>query len=376
MMTKAASLTVPFCDLNSTHTEIQSELEQALHQVIRSSGFILGQEVDRFEKSFAAYCGAKYCVGVASGTEALYLALRALGVGQGDEVITVSHTFIATVLAITWTGAVPVLIDILGETGNMDVSQIEAKLSPKTKAILPVHLYGQPCDLTPIIQIAKKHRLKVIEDASQAHGARYQRKRVGGIGDAGCFSFYPSKNLGAFGDGGAIVTNDRSTAEVLRLLRNYGQTEKHVHVLQGINSRLDTIQAAILKVKLNQLDAWNESRRKCAAQYQKRLCELAEITFMNDHENVESVYHVFVIRHPKRDALQNWLAQKGISTGIHYPIPVHHQKAMQSLKISKQTLPVTNRFARECLSLPMYPQLKPEMIDYVCDQVKEGLHRL
>jgi len=375
-MTKATSLTVPFCDLNTTHAEIQSELEQALKQVVQSSDFILGEEVSQFEKSFATYCDAKYCVGVASGTDALYLALRAAGVGQGDEVITVSHTFIATVLAITWVGAVPVFVDVLDQTGNIDVSQIEAKLSIKTKAILPVHLYGQPCDLTPIIQTAKKHRLSVIEDASQAHGARYQGKKVGGVGDTGCFSFYPSKNLGGFGDGGAIVTQDRQTAETLRLLRNYGQAEKNVHVLQGINSRLDTIQAAILNVKLTKLDAWNESRRKCAAQYQERLREVADITCMHDREDVESVYHLFVICHPKRDKLQNWLLQKGISTGTHYPIPVHHQKAMQALKISKQELPVTNRLARECLSLPMYPQLNPEMIDYVCNQIKEGLRRL
>lgn len=356
--------TIPFVDLAAQYNAVKSEVEAAVADVLASTAYILGQEVDLFEQEFAAYCETAHAVGVDSGLSALELALRAFDIGPGDEVITVANTFIATALAISHSGATPVLVDADPTTFNIDVSQIEAALSPRTRAIVPVHLYGQPADMDPILELARRHNLVVIEDAAQAHGARYKGRRTGSIGHAAAFSFYPAKNLGAAGDGGIVTTNDANIVERVRKLRNYGQRRKYHHELIGFNRRLDTLQAAILRIKLRRLDEWNTARRRHAAHYCTLLAG-SEVVLPYVPPYAESVYHLFVIRVADRERLQRHLQQHGIQTGIHYPVPVHMQEAYGSLGYACSTFPVVEAQAGQLLSLPMYAELTPAMTSRV-----------
>jgi dTDP-4-amino-4,6-dideoxygalactose transaminase len=359
---------VPFVDLIAQYATIRAPIQAALNEVLDSGWFVLGQHVESFEKAFADYCGGGHAIGVGSGTEALHLALLACGVGAGGEVITVSNTFIATALAIDYVGAKPVFVDIDLVTYNVDVRQISARITPRTKAILPVHLFGQPADLDPILSLARAHGLYVIEDACQAHGAEYKGKRVGAIGDIGCFSFYPAKNLGAYGDGGLVLTRDPALAERMRLLRNYGQTRKYYHQLRGYNSRLDELQAAVLEAKLPYLDGWNEARRRIAACYDAGI-RPSHIKLPGVHSDVRHIYHLYVIRTPYRDALRQWLSSRGIGTQVHYPVPIHRQEAYRDMNLATGTLPVTEQVCDQLLSLPMYPELDARQIDWVIDSL-------
>lgn len=363
---------VPFVDLDIQYRNLANEINQHLTQTIESSAFILGGAVESFEQEFANYCGAKHAVGVASGTAALFLALKSLGIGKGDEVITAANTFIATALAIDYTGAKPVLVDIDEQTYNLDIEKIEAAITKATKAILPVHLYGQSIDLEPLLALAKKHNLIVVEDACQAHGAEYKGKKLGTFGQAAAFSFYPGKNLGAFGDGGIVVTNDEKIRDDLIMLRNYGQKQKYQHLVKGYNSRLDTIQAAVLRVKLKYLDEANEARRKSAKLYSSLLENVSDrISIPKEMPGLKHVWHLYVIRTDRRDALQEHLKKSGVSTGIHYPIPIHLQPAFSDLDYKKGDLPVTEKISDEILSLPMYPGLEQGQIEYVAQKINE-----
>lgn len=361
---------IPFVDLQAQYQSLRTEMDAAVLRVMGRCNFILGQEVADFERAFADYVGAKHCVGVASGLDALKLALEALGVGPGDEVIVPAHTFIASALSISAVGARPVLVDVEEDSFNLDPKRIEAALTPRTKAIMPVHLYGQPADLDPILDIARRHGLRVIEDASQAHGARYRGRRVGTFGDAGCFSFYPGKNLGAYGDAGGLVTDDDAVAERVRFLRNYGQEVKYKHVVKGYNLRLDTMQAAVLGVKLPHLDDWNARRAAHAAAYTHALEGVGDLKLprvvYGDH-----VFHLYVVRTARRDALQQHLAARGVATVIHYPVPVHLQAAYADLGYGRGAFPVTERLADEIVSLPMYAELTAEQQAYVIAAVKD-----
>lgn len=368
-MLTTSSLQVPFVDLKAQYTTIAVEIEEAIAQVLENTDFILGGAVEQFEHDFAYFCQAKYAVGVDSGTSALEMAMLTYGIGPGDEVITAANTFIATVLAISYLGATPILVDIDPQTYNMDVSLVEKAITKRTKAIIPVHLYGQPVDLDPILKIASKHGLFVIEDACQAHGARYKGKRVGSLGDAAAFSFYPGKNLGGYGDGGMVVTNNEEAAEKLRMLRNYGQKEKYHHEMKGFNRRLDTIQAAILQVKLKYLDDWNTARRRHAQQY-NRLFEDTDVECPLEAGNVQSIYHLYVIQVTDRDRLKAHLQKQGISSGIHYPIPIHLQPAYRNLGYGLGEFPITERAAGRILSLPMYAELTSTMVEYVVEAIK------
>ncbi|ACS91098.1 DegT/DnrJ/EryC1/StrS family aminotransferase [Thermococcus sibiricus] len=361
---------IPFVDVKREYHEIKEEIDNAVQRVLESGWFILGEELKKFEEEFAKYLGANYAIGVNSGSDALYLSVKALGIGRGDEVITVSHTFISTVDAIVRNGARPVFVDIDPETYTIDVNQIEEKITKKTKAIIPVHLYGHPADMDPIMEIAEKHGLYVIEDASQAHGAEYKGKKVGSIGHVACFSFYPTKNLGAYGDAGAIVTNDNELAERLRMMRNYGSPKKYYHDFIGVNSRLDEIQAAILRVKLKYLNRWNERRREIAKLYNEFLKDTGVITPV-EKEWAKHVYHLYVIRHKERDELQQYLLRNGIKTQIHYPVPVHLQKAYLDLGV-KVRLPVTEQISQEILSLPMFPHLSDTEVEKIARVVKDA----
>lgn len=361
---------IPFLDLKAQYTSIQDEVLAVVSESLASTQWILGKEVAAFEEEFSAYSGGKYGVGVNSGTSALHLALLAAGVGPGDEVITVSCTFVATVAAIDYTGAHPVFVDVDPRTLNMDASQVEAAITERTKAIMPVHLHGQPADLDPILDIARRHRLVVIEDAAQAHGAEYRGRRVGAIGDMGCFSFYPGKNLGACGEGGMVVTNDEAYAEKIRMLRDWGQTRKYHHDYKGFNYRMEGLQGAILRVKLRHLDAWTEARRHLAEYYNLLLAD-SGARIPVEVGDVRHVYHVYAVRIAGRDAVQRALQARQIHTGIHYPIPVHLQKAYQGLGYSESDFPVTERAARELLSLPMFPELERQQIVEVCDALRE-----
>ena len=361
---------VPFVDLKAQYRSIKPEIDAAIARVLESSQFVLGEEVAAFEVEFAAYCQAHYAIGVNSGTSALHLALLAAGVGPGDEVITVPFTFVATAAAIVYTGARPVFVDIEPRTFTIDVSQIERAITPATKASLPVHLYGQPADMDPILEIAKRHGLAVIEDACQAHGAQYKGKRVGAIGRAGAFSFYPSKNLGAYGDAGLMVTDDEWLAGEVRVLRNYGQRQKYHHLIRGYNQRMDTLQAAVLRVKLGYLDAWLRARREHAQRYSQRLAAAPVIT-PGEPGFARSVYHLYVIRVERRDELAAWLRKRGIETGIHYPIPIHLQPAHGDLDYGKGSFPVSESHADQILSLPMYAELSDDAIDAVATAIEE-----
>lgn len=362
---------VPFVDLKPQYDQLKQEIADKMSHVIERSAFIMGPELDEFEQAFADYCQVKYAVGVGSGTAALELIIRAYGLGDGDEVITTANTFIATALAVSSAGAKPVFVDIDPQTHNLDVEKAREAITPKTKAILPVHLYGQPADMEGIGELADKHDLLVIEDACQAHGARYKGRPVGGLGHAAAFSFYPSKNLGAFGDAGMVVTNDEAVAEKVRMYRNVGQSKKYHHDVKGHNHRLDNLQAAILGVKLPYLDDWNAARRKNAQLYNDLLADTDVITPL-ESEDVEGVYHLYVIRVNDRDGLRSYLAEKNIGTGIHYPVPIHRQPAyQQEAKHNGNDLMVTEQFADQILSLPMYAELTEEMIVHVVGAIRQ-----
>jgi len=364
-------LKVPFVDLKRQHSGIREEIAQAMQSVIDRNAFIMGDEVGLFEQEFAKYCGVKYCAGVSSGTDALHIALLCLGVGQGDEVITVSNSFIATALAITYCGASPVFVDCKIDDFLIDYNQIENSITGKTKAIIVVHLYGQICDMKIINNIAKKHGLKVIEDACQAHGASdEQGKRAGSFSDVSAFSFYPGKNLGAWGDAGALVTDNEEIYHKICLYRNYGQQKKYHHDLKGFNMRLDTIQAAILRVKLNHLDTFNNERKRSAAIYNDQLkgnknLILPKINYKDCH-----VFHLYVVRVKDRDRVQKELNDKGIGTGLHYPVPIHKTDAYRELNSCK--LPVTESLAGEILSLPMFPFMTSDEINYTIECVNKS----
>ena len=363
---------VPFVDLTRQYRRIEEEILSAQRRVLEKGRFILGEEVTAFEEEFAHYCGVRYGVGVGSGTEALVLALKAAGIGAGDEVITVSHSFIASSFAISMTGAKPIFVDIDPEVYTLDPNALEdllKKRKSRVKAILPVHLYGHPAAMAAIMDIANRHNLMVIEDACQAHGAVYQGKKVGSFGLLGCFSFYPTRNLGAYGDGGMIVTDHKKLYEMLRLLRCYGEKKKYEHILKAGNSRLDEIQAAALRVKLKYLDQWNGERRKRALAY-KRMLENTEVICPGEKEQVRHVYHLYVIRTRERNRLQSFLKEMEIETLIHYPVPIHLQKGYRELGYGRGTLPVTERYAREILSLPFFPELMGEEMREVQDQIK------
>jgi dTDP-4-amino-4,6-dideoxygalactose transaminase len=367
---KANIQKIPFVDLKAQYASIEKEINQSISNVIQTTAFILGPDVTLFENEFAAYCGVKYAIGVDSGTSALELILRAYGIGQGDEVITVANTFIATVSSILIAGATPVLVDCDPVTLNISIPEIEKAITKKTKAIMPVHLTGQPVDMDAIMEIAQAHKLIVIEDACQASGAKYKGKRAGSIGHAGAFSFYPSKNLGCYGDGGIITTNDEKIVEPIRLLRNHGAFEKYTHLSLGYNHRLDTIQAAILRAKLPHLDDWNAKRREHAHQY-NRLLAGTDIICPSELPDTEPIYHLYIARVKERAALMKYLSDNGISTGIHYPIPVHQQPLYKNLGLPKKDFPVTDQYTDQILSLPMYPELTQAMIDYVVDVIKK-----
>ncbi|ACK73837.1 Glutamine--scyllo-inositol transaminase (plasmid) [Gloeothece citriformis PCC 7424] len=360
---------IPFLDLKAQYMSIKDEINTAITQVLESSQFILGKEVSTFEKEFATYCDADYGIAVNTGTSALHLALLAAGVGRGDEVITVPFTFVATVAAIYYTGAKPVFVDIDPESYTIDVTQIENAITERTKAILPVHLYGQPADMESILQIARRHNLIVIEDAAQAHGAQYKGQRVGSIGDLGCFSFYPGKNLGAYGEGGMVVTNNPEYARIIGMLRDWGQEYKYHHVLKGYNYRMDGIQGAILRVKLRYLDNWTQARRTHAALYDKLLKDSGLITpIVRDHNH--HVYHIYAVRSPQRDYLKQKLEEQEIYTGIHYPIPIHLLTAYSDLGYQLGDFPHSEQAAKEVLSLPMYAELTPTQIAKVVESLE------
>ena len=367
---------VPFLDLKIQYKEIEQEVLPMMTDAMENASFIGGPQVSGFEEEFANFCDSKFCVGVGSGTDALRFALMAVEVNAGDEVITVPNTFIATTEAISQVGATPVFVDIYSDTGNIDVSLIEGKITEKTKAIIPVHLYGQPADMDPILEVAKRHNLAVIEDACQAHGALYKNKKAGSLGVAGCFSFYPGKNLGAFGEAGAVVTQDDEIADKIRMIRDHGQEKKYFHQIEGYNGRLDAIQAGVLRIKLKRLENWNRSRMKNAAYYNELLSEIPGVTIPVEADFAVSVYHLYVILTDDRDHLQQFLDDKGIATGLHYPMPLHLQKAYAYLGFKEGAFPVTENVAGRLLSLPMYPQLSKEQIEYVADTIKEFIsHR-
>lgn len=349
-------MNVPFLDLKAAYLELQPEIDAAIKRVLDSGWYILGEEVDAFEQEYAAYCEAKHCVGVANGLDALHLALLALGVGAGDEVIVPSNTYIATWLAVSQCGAIPIPVEPDVATYNIDPTRIEAAITPRTKVILPVHLYGQPADMDPILAIARKHDLKVLEDGAQAHGARYKGKRIGSHGDVVAWSFYPGKNLGAYGDGGAITTDDAEIAERIRVLRNYGSRVKYVNDVRGFNSRLDPIQAAALRVKLKVLDTWNARRAEIASRYKIGLVN-ASLTLPFVPEWAEPAWHLYVVQHPQRVALQKKLGEAGIGTMIHYPIPPHLQNAYATVGFVQGQFPLAEQIANQCLSLPIGPHL-------------------
>jgi dTDP-4-amino-4,6-dideoxygalactose transaminase len=361
---------VSFLDLRAGYEELREETNAALLRTLESGWYIGGKEVDEFEHEFASYCNTKYAVGVANGLDALHLTLRAYGIGPGDEVIVPSNTFIATWLAVSQVGATPVPVEPDDTTFNLDPCRLEDALTPRTRAILPVHLYGRPADLTPILEVAQRHSLRVIEDAAQAHGAVYKGQRVGGIGDAGAFSFYPGKNLGAFGDAGAVTTNDPRLAERLKLLRNYGSQRKYVNEVLGYNSRLDPIQAAALRTKLSHLDAWNERRAEVAAIYLRGLNGLPRLQLPTVQLGTKPVWHLFVVRHVRRDALAAHLATLEVETLIHYPIPPHLQEAYRNQGFKKGAFPISEAMHREVLSLPIGPHLALDDANRVVEAVK------
>ena len=379
---------VPFVDLKIQYKQIEHEVIPMMKEAMENAAFIGGPQVAGFETEFAAFCGTTYCVGVGSGTDALRFALIAAGVGPGDAVVTVPHTFIATTEAVSQVGATPVFVDIDPQTYTMDPTKLAEFIEqecifdastnqPSSKrthrpvrAIIPVHIYGRPADMDAVVEIAETHHIAVIEDACQAHGARYKNRKAGSMGDVGCFSFYPGKNLGAYGEAGAVVTQNEKIAGKIRMLRDHGQTKKYFHDREGYNGRLDALQAGVLRIKLKRLAAWNEARREHASRYNELLSEVPGITVPFEAESGRSVYHLYVILLEERDELQKFLADKGIGTGLHYPVPLHLQDAYAHLGYKAGAFPVTEKVARRLLSLPMFPELTRDQIEYVADAVK------
>jgi dTDP-4-amino-4,6-dideoxygalactose transaminase len=356
---------IPLVDLGAQYESLRSEINAAIQQVLDARCFILGPPVGEFEAAFARFCGAAHCVGVASGTDALQLMLRGLGIGPGDEVIVPAFTFIATALGVSLAGATPVLADVRREDGLLDPDKILPAITPRTKAVLPVHLYGRCADMEPIRAVAAAHGLLVLEDAAQAHGAKYRGQPAGSLGHAAAFSFYPGKNLGAYGDGGAVTTSDPALAERLKLLRNWGSRRKYYHEEVGFNSRLDSIQAAVLGVKLEHLARWNAQRRQNAAVYDSLLENKPQYARPPDSPQCESIYHIYAVRCANRDAVLARLNADGIQAGIHYPFPVHRLEAYKHLNRDRRAFPESEAWAAECLSLPMYPELTPSQMEYV-----------
>tara|TARA_Y100000310_G_scaffold345466_1_gene465305 strand:- start:15787 stop:16890 length:1104 start_codon:yes stop_codon:yes gene_type:complete len=361
---------IPFVDLKAQYLNIKEEIDTAIQEVLDNTAFILGKNVEDLEKKFAELCNTKYCVGVNNGTSSLRIAMLALGIKPGDEIITTPFTFIATTEAISHIGAVPVFVDIDEKTYTIDPKKIEEKITEKTKAIMPVHLFGQCADMDPIIDIAKKHNIKIIEDAAQAHSALYKNKKAGSIGDVSCFSFYPGKNLGAYGEAGAICTNDEVTGKKSVLLRQHGELERYRHDIIGDNCRMEGIQGAVLGVKIKYIEEWNEKRRDNAKKYNK-LIEKFDITIPLEAEYAKHIYHIYAIRVKNRDELRNFLDEKGVSTGIHYPIPVHLQKAYEFMGLKGGSFPISEKVANEIISLPMFPELTEEQMQYVASCIEE-----
>lgn len=374
-----SGLVIPFLDLKAQYLGIKAEIDAAVSSVLSSGQFVLGCEVEAFEEEFASYTGTRYGVGVNSGTSALHLALLAAGVGPGDEVITVPFTFVATVAAICYTGARPVFVDIDERSYTMDPARLEAAITPRTRAILPVHLYGQPADMDPILEVARRHRKVVIEDAAQAHDAEYKGRKTGSLGDIGCFSFYPGKNLGACGEAGIAVTSNPEYARSLRMLRDWGQERKYHHVMRAYNYRMEALQGAVLRVKLRHLEAWTEARRSHAELYSKLLhgsgVQVPDVMPYGRH-----VFHIYAVRTRERDLLMSSLASKGIQTGIHYPLPVHQLEPYADAGTAAGDLGRSERAAREVLSLPMFAELSDAQIERVCcavrEHAREGVHCL
>lgn len=360
---------VPFINLPAQHDSIRDEIVQAMLSVLDSAAFAGGPFVERFEKEFAAYCDCHYAIGVGSGTEALWLTLLALGIGPGDEVITVPNSFIATAEAISFCGATPVFVDVDEATYTMDPSLVSGAISPRTKAIIPVHLFGQPVHMDPIVSIAERHDIAVIEDAAQAHGAQYCGRRAGSLGLAGCFSFYPGKNLGAPGEAGAVTTNSLELAQTIRMLRDHGQASKHNHKLVGWNGRMDGIQAAVLSVKLKRLQEWNTARRTIAKLYWEGLSGIDKIILPIEADYATHVYHIFAIRVPNRDKLIKYLAKLNIQCAVHYPVPIHLQPAYKGLGLSENKFLVAEKCASEYVSLPIYAELPDDQVSFICDSI-------
>ena len=369
-----SSIKVPYLDLKAQYRSIKTEIDGAIARVLDSGQFVLGSEVAEFEREFAAYCGTSHCIALNSGTSALHLALLAAGVGPDDEVITVPFTFVASVAAITYTGARPVLVDIDPQSFTIDVSAIEAAITPRTKAILVVHLYGQPADMDPIMEIARRHGLVVIEDAAQAHGAKYKGRPVGSIGDMACFSFYPGKNLGAYGEGGAVTTSNPEYERSIRMLRDWGQDAKYHHVLRGFNYRMEAFQGAILRVKLRHLERWTEARRALAGKYNELLGD-SGVERPKEMSWARHVYHVYTLRSGDRDGLRAALQEDGIQTGVHYPVPVHLQPAYADLGYERGAFPHSEAAATQVLSIPLYPELSPASVAEVAAAVNKAAAR-
>ena len=361
-------MNIPFVDLKTQYESIRGEIDPAIQEVVSSGWFVGGPRLKAFEEQFASFCQAEHAIGVSSGTAALHVAMAAAGIGAGDEVITVPNTFIATTEAITLSGARPVFVDIDPESCNIDAGLIEEAITPRTKAIMPVHLYGQPADMDPIMEIARQHDLAVIEDACQAHGAEYKGKKVGALGDIGCFSFYPGKNLGAYGDGGMVVTNDAALAETVRMLSNHGQKEKNRHPREGFNYRLDAVQAAVLGVKLKHLEQWNARRRDHAHLYSELLADV-DVKTPAEKEFAKHVFHLYIIRLNQRDELAEHLASRGVSVGFHYPVTLHQQEAYAGLGYKPGSFPEAEACAAQVLSLPMFPELTESQIRYVAEAI-------
>jgi len=362
-------MTIPFMDLSAQYLKLKPEIDRAIADSIETCSFVGGKPVSVFEEAFADYCEAKSCAAVGNGTDALTLALRALGVGVGDEVITVPNTFIATSEAIGLVGASPVFVDVDINTLLMDPQAVEEAITPKTKAIIPVHLFGQSCDMDAIMGLANKHHLYVVEDSAQAHGARWKGQRVGTFGNLGCFSFYPGKNLGAYGDAGAVVGNDAELVKTVRRLANHGRESKYLHDQEGTNSRLDAIQARILCAKLPHLDHWNTARRERAGLYAEKLFDLEGLTLTDVSKDCEAVWHLFTCRVKDRDGLREHLSKLGIASGVHYPVPLHRQPAYAHLGLGEGSFPVAERAAAQLISLPMYPEMPLEWVDQVCKTI-------
>lgn len=365
---------IPLVDLKAQYYSIREDIDQAIEKVIKKTDFIMGEEVSIFENEFSKFLNVDYAVGVSSGTDALHLALYSLGVGRNDEVIVPSHTFTATAEIIAWLGAKPVFADIDEKTYTISPKEIEKAITKRTKAIIPVHLYGHPADMLPIVNIAKKNNIFIIEDCAQAHGAKYRERIVGNFSDMAAFSFYPGKNLGAYGDAGMVVTNNKKLADKIKILRNHGRKEKYTHQIIGFGNRLDTLQAAILSAKLKYLNDWNKARRRIAGRYNTSLKSLEEVILPVEQSWAESVYHLYVIQANKRDELRSYLKEKGIETGIHYPLPLHMQPAYKYLGYKKNDLKITTYIAEQIVSLPLYPEIEDDTVDYICKCIKDFYH--